>query len=84
MRSTCRVTPVFSRIELSWEPTRDRRRRQVYLVFEDGRLPPEQRSEFALDSPLEEGGFEPLVPLQNRQNRGTGPMSPTASIRVAY
>jgi hypothetical protein len=38
--------------------------------------------EFA-DSPLEESGFEPLVPLQNRRNRGTDPMSPTASIRVA-
>ena len=38
---------------------------------------------FALDSPLEESGFEPLVPLQSWHNRGTGPMSPTASIRVA-
>src|SRR3954471_11348771 len=28
------------------------------LVFEDGRLPPEQRSEFALDSLLEQAGFE--------------------------
>src|SRR3954449_2625638 len=36
------------------------------------------------DSPLEEGGFEPLVPLQSQQDRGTGPMSPTASIRVAF
>src|SRR5436305_1226455 len=35
-------------------------------------------------SPLEEGGFEPLVPLQSQQDRGTGPMSPTASIRVAF
>jgi hypothetical protein len=33
---------------------------------------------FAQDSPLEERGFEPLVPPQH--NRGTGPMSPTASI----
>jgi hypothetical protein len=32
---------------------------------------------------LEEGGFEPLVPLQRQHDRGTGPMSPTASIRVA-
>jgi hypothetical protein len=31
---------------------------------------------------LEEGGFEPLVPPQSQHNRGTGPMSPTASIRV--
>jgi hypothetical protein len=38
--------------------------------------------EFA-DSLLEESGFEPLVPLQSQHNRGTGPMSPTASIRVA-
>ncbi|HEY1896637.1 MAG TPA: hypothetical protein VGG62_10215, partial [Terracidiphilus sp.] len=38
---------------------------------------------FAPDSPLEESGFEPLVPLQNQHNRGTAPMSPTASIRVA-
>jgi hypothetical protein len=37
--------------------------------------------EFA-DSLLEEGGFEPLVPPQSQHNRGTGPMSPTASIRV--
>jgi hypothetical protein len=37
---------------------------------------------FAQDSPLE-GGFEPLVPLQSQHNRSTGPMSPTASIRVA-
>ena len=35
------------------------------------------------DSLLEESGFEPLVPLQSQHNRGTGPMSPTASIRVA-
>ena len=32
------------------------------LVFEDGRLPPEQQSEFALDSLLEGEGFELLVP----------------------
>src|SRR5690242_16506756 len=32
--------------------------------------------EFA-DSPLEESGFEPLVPLQTRHNRGTGPMHPS-------
>jgi hypothetical protein len=37
---------------------------------------------FVHDSSLEEGGFEPLVPPQNQHNRGTGPMSPTASIRV--
>jgi hypothetical protein len=36
------------------------------------------------DCLLEQAGFEPLVPLQNRRNRGTGPMSPTAGIRVAY
>src|SRR5438067_1053485 len=42
---------------------------------------PEVRS--AVDSPLEESGFEPLVPLQNRHNRGICHMSPTASIRVA-
>jgi hypothetical protein len=41
------------------------------------------RTEFAVDSALEESGFEPLVPLQSQHNRGTGPMSPTASIRVA-
>jgi hypothetical protein len=39
---------------------------------------------FGEDSPLEESGFEPLVPLLNRHNRRTGRMSPTASIRVAY
>jgi hypothetical protein len=42
----------------------------------------EASTEFAADSPLEEGGFEPLVPPQSQHNRGTGPMSPTASIRV--
>jgi hypothetical protein len=35
------------------------------------------------DCLLEESGFEPLVPLQKQRNRGAGPMSPTASIRVA-
>jgi hypothetical protein len=40
-------------------------------------------SEFAPDSALEEGGFEPLVPSQSQHNRGTGPMSPTSSIPVA-
>jgi hypothetical protein len=39
---------------------------------------------FAADSSPEESGFEPLVLLQNRRNRGTGPMSPTAGIRDAY
>src|SRR5690349_18736072 len=37
---------------------------------------------FADDSPQEDGGFEPVVPPQRQHNRGTGPMSPTASIRV--
>jgi hypothetical protein len=46
-----------------------------------GDAPPKVR--FASDSPLEESGFEPLVPLQSQHNRGTGPMSPTASIQVA-
>jgi hypothetical protein len=41
-----------------------------------------QRNRWFAFSPLEEGGFEPLVPPQRQQNRGTGPMSPTASIRV--
>jgi hypothetical protein len=41
-----------------------------------------QKIGFALDSPVEENGFEPLVQLQNRRNRGTGPMSRTAGIRV--
>jgi hypothetical protein len=31
---------------------------------------------FALDSPLEQSGFELLVPPQGQHNRGTGPMSP--------
>jgi hypothetical protein len=45
--------------------------------------PPARRDVgFALDSLLEEGGFEPLVPPLSQHNRGTGPMSPTASIRV--
>jgi hypothetical protein len=30
-----------------------------------------------------ESGFEPLVPLQSQHNRGTGPMAPSASTRVA-
>jgi hypothetical protein len=52
--------------------------------------PPEKRlvatvcDRWFADSPLEESGFEPLVPLLNRHNRRTGRMSPTASIRVAY
>jgi hypothetical protein len=36
------------------------------LVFEDGRLPPEQQSEFALDSLLEGTGFELSVPPRRR------------------
>jgi hypothetical protein len=38
--------------------------------------------QFVADSALEEGGFEPLVPPQLQHNRGTGPISPTARIRV--
>jgi hypothetical protein len=34
------------------------------------------------DSPVEESGFEPLVPLRSQHNRGIGPISPIASIRV--
>ena len=34
-------------------------------------------------APLEGTGFEPLVPLRSRHNRGAGPMSPIPSIRVA-
>jgi hypothetical protein len=34
---------------------------------------------FARDSPLEESGFEPLVPLGGQHNRGSGPMSPSVS-----
>jgi hypothetical protein len=41
------------------------------------------RDRWFADSPLEEAGFELLVPLQSQHNRGTGPMSPTASIRIA-
>jgi hypothetical protein len=37
---------------------------------------------FAADSPVEESGFEPLVPLRSQHNRGIGPISPIASIRV--
>jgi hypothetical protein len=39
-------------------------------------------TEFVPDSPLEESGFEPLVPLRSQHNRGIGPISPIASIRV--
>jgi hypothetical protein len=38
---------------------------------------------FASDSPVEESGFEPLVPLPSQPNRDTGPMSPIPSIQVA-
>jgi hypothetical protein len=51
---------------------------------EDVAVAKTHRNRWFADSPLEESGFEPLVPLLNRNNRGTGPMSPTASIRVAY
>jgi hypothetical protein len=54
--------------------------------FDDGsgtllRRPSAAYEEFA-DSSLEESGFEPLVPLRNQHNRGIGPISPIASIRV--
>jgi hypothetical protein len=35
-----------------------------------------------MDSPQEQSGFEPLVPLRSQHNRGTGPMSPIPSIGV--
>jgi hypothetical protein len=34
------------------------------------------------DCLLEESGFEPLVPLRSQHNRGIGPISPIASIRI--
>ena len=55
-----------------------------YLEQHDMRVTSASQKQVPPDSLLEESGFEPLVPLQNRRNRGTGPMSPTAGIRVAY
>jgi hypothetical protein len=35
-----------------------------------------ERDRWFADSPLEETGFEPLVPLRSQHNRGAGPTSP--------
>jgi hypothetical protein len=67
----------------------ERRARDEMALEIEGDVPSEsrdqlsRRDQFAHDSALEESGFEPLVPLPSQRNRGTGPMSPIASIRVA-
>jgi hypothetical protein len=45
---------------------------------------PLARDQGFADSPLEESGFEPLVPLESQHNRGSGPMSPMRTGAFRY